>query len=52
MVRGMSLKRRNADSSEGIEPELLIMMTCFKEGTTGDVDDNDSDGTICFNKGI
>jgi hypothetical protein len=46
------LKRRNLDSSPGILPELLMMITCSNEGKTVDGDDNVNDGTICFRSGM
>jgi hypothetical protein len=48
----MSSNGRKSESSEGIEPELLIMMTCVNEGRTDDGEDSVNEGTICFNKGI
>lgn len=52
MVCWISLKGRKAESSEGIEPELRMIMTCFSDGRTGDGDERASDGTICFNRGM
>ena len=52
VVGGMSWKGRNKQSSEGIDPELLMIMTCCNEGTTDEGVERDNEGKICFNKGI
>jgi hypothetical protein len=51
VVRGRSLNGKKLESSGGIVPSLLIMMTCVKDGRI-DGDANDNDGTRCLNNGM
>ena len=49
---GISLNRMKFESSLGTVPELLMMTICFKDGTTGEGEDKDNEGTMCFSSGI
>lgn len=44
-VVGRLSKVRNLESSEGIVPELFMMIICCRDGRTDEGEDNDIDGT-------
>ena len=45
---GIWLNGMKFESSTGTVPELFMMTMCVKDGTIGEGDDKDNEGTMCF----
>jgi hypothetical protein len=48
---GISLNGIKLESSEGMVPELLMMIMCSNDGTIGEGDERFSDGERCWSNG-